>query len=100
MEEFNKNNIQIIAVSCDTREKAAEFAEDLKLSFNVGYGLNAKKTSEVTGAFYNDQQGHLHATGFIVKPHEVIMKILYSEGTYDRFKAKECLNDIAKFEAK
>jgi len=96
IEEFNKRDILVIAVSSDNLEHAKEFANDLKLTYKVGYGLDAKETSAITGVFYNEERNHLHAAGFIIKPFGTLLKLLYSEGTYDRLKAKECLDDIAQ----
>ncbi len=96
IEKFDKKNIQVIAASSDNQKNASEFAADLKLTFKVGYGINAKETSAITGAFYNAERGHMHAAGLIIKPFATILKLLYSEGTYDRLKAQECLEDIAK----
>ena len=95
IEEFNKNNIQLIAASSDNLQHAMEFVNDLKLTYTMAYGLDAKETSAATGCFYNEERKHLHAAGFIIKPYGSILKLLLSEGTYDRLKAKECLDDIA-----
>lgn len=96
IEEFNKRDIQVIAASSDDYKHAMEFVNDLKLTYTMGYGLNAKETSAVTGCFYNAERNHLHAAGFIIKPYGALLKLLFSEGTYDRLKAKECLDDIAQ----
>lgn len=94
IEEFNKKNARIIAVSSDSREKALGFASDLNLTFKVGYGLNAKETSEITGAYYNDKGKYLYATGFLIKPLGTIKIVLYSPGTTERLQAKDAFAAI------
>ena len=100
IEDFKKKNIQVIAASCDSKERAASFIENLKVTFKIGYGLNAKEVSEVLGAYYDEEKGHLHATGFIVGPLGRVILSLYSKGTFDRLKAKECISFIESLSSK
>ncbi|HDZ62620.1 MAG TPA: redoxin domain-containing protein [Nitrospirae bacterium] len=93
-EEYKKNDIPVIAISSDTKEHARSFSDELKLSYIVGYGLNAKETSEITGCYYHEERGYLHATGFVIGPLGRVMRSLYCKETKDRLKAEDCLKLI------
>lgn len=91
MDEFKRNNIEVIAASADKLEEATETVNRYKLTFRVGYGLNPEKVSEITGAFYNKEKGYIHATGFIIGPDGRIENAVYSSRSLGRLVAKDCL---------
>lgn len=91
IEEFNKNNIEIIAVSTDTLEEARKTVEENSLTFKIGYGINAAEVSALTGAFYNKEKGNLHSAGFILAPDGMIASAVYSTGPLGRLAAADCL---------
>ncbi len=88
---FREQGVQVIAASAETLDNARGFAEELSLTFTVGYGLDAAETSELTGCFYDDAEGYLHATGFVVSPDGKIANAAYSTGPLGRLSAKDCL---------
>ncbi len=92
--DLSENDIQVIAASCDPLEKAQETIDSYKLTFTVGYGLDAAETSALTGAFYDDKEGYLHATGFIVAPDGMIANAVYSTGMLGRLVAADTLSLI------
>lgn len=55
LKDFEKRNIQVIAVSSDPWEKALDTVERYKVTFRVGYGLDAREVSALTGAFYDER---------------------------------------------
>jgi len=91
IEEFEKNNIKVVAASADTLEDAMKPIEKYKLTFRVGYGLNPEEISAITGAFYNKEKGYIQATGFIVGPEGKIENAVYSSRSLGRLAAKDCL---------
>jgi peroxiredoxin len=91
MEEFNKEGIEVVAASTDPKEDAQKTAEEYGVTFKVGYGLNAVEVSAQTGAFYDKDKGHLHATGFILVPDGMIANAVYSTGAVGRLVAADCL---------
>lgn len=94
IDEFLKRNIQVIAASVDTLEHARETVEKYKLSIKIGYGLNAKEISSKSGAFYEEKEGYLHATGFIINPEGKIATGVYSTQAIGRLVPKDCLSLI------
>jgi len=95
MDEFRRMDIGLVAGSADTLEHARETAEELKISFPVAYGLNAKEISLKTGAFYEGEKGYLHASGFVINPDGKIVNGVYSTMAIGRLVAKDCLGLIA-----
>lgn len=94
MPEFEKKNIQVIAASADAWGKALETVERYKLTFKIGYGLKPKEISALTGAFYNEKENYIHATGFIIGPDGKIENAVYSSRSIGRLVAKDCLEFI------
>jgi len=94
MKDFEKRDIQIIAASADSWEKAIHTAEMYRLSYTIGYGLDPAEVSALTGAFYNAQENYLHATGFIIGPDGKIEDAVYSSRSVGRLVAKDCLDFI------
>ncbi len=84
----------MLAASADSLNNARAFAEELKLSFKVGYGLDAAETSSLTGCFYNEAEGYLHASGFVISPEGKILNAVYSTGPLGRLVAGDCLSLI------
>lgn len=91
IKEFEKRDIQVIAASADQRENALDTIERYKLTFRVGYGLNPRAVSALTGAFYNEKENYIHATGFIIGPDLRIENAVYSTKSIGRLVAKDCL---------
>jgi alkyl hydroperoxide reductase subunit AhpC len=94
LKEFEKRNIQVIALSSDPWEKAIETVERYKIAFRVGYGLDAREVSALTGAFYDEKEGYVHATGFIIDPEGRVVNAVYSTRSIGRLVAKDCLDYI------
>jgi len=69
-------------------------AEQHKLLYPLGYGVDAKDFARATGAFFDDKKGFLHATGFIIRPNGTVENAVYSTGPIGRFVAAESLGLI------
>ncbi len=92
--ELRKKDIQLIAASCDTLEKARETVRKYGLSFPVGYDLVAREVSEKTGAFYDQKDGFLHATGYLLDPEARIATGVYSTRSVGRLVARDSIGWI------
>ena len=86
----------MIAASVDPLEKAKETAEKVKVTFPVGYGLDAEKVSGITGAYYDREKKFIHATNFLLRPDKTIEIASYSTGPIGRFVAQDVLR-VVKF---
>ncbi len=94
--EFEKRNIQVIAASADTWDQALQTVERYKLTFRIGYGLDPRGFALRTGAFYNEKEHYIHATGFIIGPDGKIEDAVYSSRSVGRLVAKDCLEFIGQ----
>jgi alkyl hydroperoxide reductase subunit AhpC len=94
-DKFREADIGLMAGSADDLEHAKAFVEELKIPFPVAYGLNAKEVSQKTGAFYDADEGYLHATGFVINPEGTIVNGVYSTMAIGRLVAKDCLGLVA-----
>ena len=84
-ELLKKLDIQIVAASVDSLEKATETVQGLKLKFPVGYGLDAKEVSKLIGAYYEPKSLYLHTTGFLLRPDGTVFNAVYSSLAIGRF---------------
>ena len=50
----------------------------------MGYGLDNKAISELTGCFYEEKRSILHSTGYLVKPDGTVAVGAYSSGPIGR----------------
>ena len=68
----------------DTEEQAKGTVEECGLNIPVGYGLDNKQVSELTGCFYEEKRQILHSTGYVIKPDGTIAVGVYSSGPIGR----------------
>ncbi len=53
--------------------------------------MDAKEFAGMTGAFFDDQKGFIHATAFIIRPDGTIENAVYSTGPIGRFTATDTI---------
>jgi peroxiredoxin len=94
LNEFNEKGIKIIGASVDNLEDAQKMIERNKLTFSMVYGMDAKEFAGMTGAFFDDRKGYIHATAFIIKPDGAIGDVVYSTGPIGRLAASDTLRLI------
>ncbi len=101
MEEFESNDIVVVALSVDSQNHAQETVERHSLTFPVLCGLDAHEMAQCIGAYINEdaEPPHLHATGFILDPQGGIAQSLYSSGPIGRFVARDTLGFIKHHKA-
>lgn len=76
--KFGGEDIKIVSVSVDDREKSEALVEKRKRGFPVAYGADARAVSAANGAFVNDAPVYLRATGFVLNPEGPIVPVVYS----------------------
>ena len=84
----------MLAGSVDSREDAVQTISRSNLTFPVGCDLDARAISARTGAFFDDEKGFLHATGFLLNRTGTVMVSVYSSGAIGRLAAEDCLGLI------
>jgi len=93
-DKFAAEDMKIVSVSVDDREKTEALVEKYKLGFPVAYGADARAVSAVTGAFINDDPAYLQATGFVVNPEGRIVTAVYSTGAIGRLLPDDVLGFV------
>ncbi len=68
----------------DTEEQARGTVEECELDFPVGYGLDNRRISELTGCFYEEKRQIIHSTGYVLKPDGTVAVAVYSTGPIGR----------------
>ena len=76
--------IKVVALSVDDEDTTADLVAKHHLDFPVGYGADARKVAEVTGAFVNDDPLFLQSTGFVLDPEGRVLVSVYSSGAIGR----------------
>ncbi len=96
MEEFEANDIAVVALSVDPHDQARETVERHGLTFPVLFGLDAQEMAQRIGAYINEnaESPHLHATGFILDPQGEVAHSVYSSGPIGRLVARDTLSFV------
>lgn len=68
----------------DTEEDAKKTIDECGINFPVGYGVDNKAISELTGCFYEERRQILHSTGYVLRPDSTIAVGVYSTGPIGR----------------
>jgi peroxiredoxin len=76
--------IKVVALSVDDEATTAELVSKHHLGFPVGYGADARKVAEATGAFVNEHPLFLQSTGFVLDPEGRVLVSVYSSGAIGR----------------
>jgi peroxiredoxin len=97
MEEFKKENVDVVALSVDTFDKAKETVDKLKLTFPVAYGLEAPRDAEKIGAFWDAQRKIIQPANFVLDSEKKVVDASYSIGPVGRIVAADALSHIQFF---
>ena len=96
LNEFESEEVTVLAGSADPKEKAKKIIEKNSLTFPVFYGIDAEGVSRITGAYFDSHRRYVHATGFLIRPDNTIEVACYSSGPIGRFAARDVLG-LVKF---
>lgn len=97
IDEFKKENVDILALSVDSLDKAKETVEKLRLTFPVAYGLEVPRDAEKIGAFWDDQKKIIQPANFVLDRDKKIADASYSIGPIGRMVAADALSHIQFF---
>ena len=97
MEEFNKENVDVVALSVDPLDKAKETIDKLQLTFPVAYGLEVPGDAEKIGAFWDEQRKIIQPANFVLDSNKKVVDASYSIGPVGRITAADALSHIQFF---
>lgn len=97
MEEFKKENVDVLALSVDPVDKAKETVEKLQLTFPVAYGLEVPRDAEKIGAFWDERRKIIQPANFVLDSEKKVVDASYSIGPIGRIVAADALSHIQFF---
>jgi peroxiredoxin len=97
MEEFKKENVNIVALSVDPLDKAKETVDKLQLTFPVAYELEVPRDAEKIGAFWNERRRIIQPANFVLDSDKKVVDASYSVGPIGRIVAADALSHIQFF---
>lgn len=97
IEEFKKENVDVLALSVDPLDKAKETVEKLHLTFPVAYGLEVPRDAEKIGAFWDERRKIIQPANFVLDPEKKVVDACYSIGPIGRIVAADALSHIQFF---
>lgn len=86
--------IRIVSFSVDSKADAGALVEKHQLKFPVGYGVDAGKIADLTGAYVNDTPRYLQSTGFVLDPDGKVISAVYSSGAIGRLVAEDVIGFV------
>lgn len=75
---------RVVALSVDNEPETAALVDRHGLTMPIGYGADAAKISDATGAFVDREGGYLQSTGFLLDPSGKVVISVYSSGAIGR----------------
>jgi len=97
MEEFKKENVDVVALSVDLLDKAKETVDKLQLTFPVAYGLDVPRDAEKIGAFWDERRKIIQPANFVLDSDKKVVDGCYSVGPVGRITAADALSHIQFF---
>jgi peroxiredoxin len=97
MEDFKKENVDVVALSVDASDQAKETVEKLKLTFPVAYGLEVPADAEKIGAFWDERRKIIQPANFVLDSDHKVIDASYSIGPIGRITAADALSHIQFF---
>lgn len=94
MEEFKRENVDVVALSVDFLDKAKETVGKLQLTFPVAYGLEVPRDAEKIGAFWDEGKKIIQPANFILDSDKKVVDASYSIGPIGRIVAGDALGHI------
>ena len=91
LDEFARRGATVCGASTDGHDDARATVDRLALRMPLVYGLDAREFSTLTGAFFDDAKGFVHATGFVIDREGTVVESLYSTSGVGRLRAGETL---------
>jgi peroxiredoxin len=76
--------VRVAALPVDDEATTAALIAKHGLTFPVGYGADARKVADLTGAFVNPDPVYLQFTGFVLDPQGKVVVSVYSSGAIGR----------------
>ena len=94
IDQFEQENVDVIALSVDPLDKAKEMAERVQATFPIAYGLEVPRDADKVGAYWEERRKIIHATNFIIDADKKITQACFATGPIGRIVAEDALRSI------
>ncbi|WP_433296925.1 peroxiredoxin family protein [Pseudonocardia sp. CA-142604] len=74
----------VVALSVDDEATALTLIDKHRLRFPIGHSADAYAIAAATGAFVNEERGHLESTGFVLDQTGAVVVSVYSSSAIGR----------------
>lgn len=99
-QKLDELGIKIVALSVDNKADATALVEKHRLSFPIGYAVDADKIAAFTSAYVNDSPRYLQSTGFVLDPNGKVITAVYSSGAIGRLVAEDVIGFVRYVKSK
>ena len=93
-EQFEQENVDIIALSVDPLDKARQMVERVSATFPIGYGLKVPEDADKVGAYWEERRKIIHATNFIIDSAKKVTQACFATGPIGRIVAADALRSV------
>jgi len=93
-EQFEQENVDIIALSVDPLDKAREMVERVSATFPIAYGLKVPEDADKVGAYWEERRKIIHATNFIIDSAKKVTQACFATGPIGRIVAADALRSV------
>ena len=100
LEELNKLDVSVVALTTEPLEKAQETVAKGQLTFPVGYGLSVPEDADRIGAAWEKERRIIQPSEFLVRDKGTILHATYSSGPVGRIKAGDLVRLVTFLEKK
>ncbi len=94
IEEFKRENADVIALSVDPLDKAKEMVAKTGATFPIGYGLKVPEDADKVGVYWEARRGIIHATNFIIDSDKKVTQACFATGPIGGSVAVDALSSI------
>src|SRR5436309_2861450 len=94
MEEFRRENTDVVALSVDPIDKANELGEKPRATFPIGYRQKVPEDADKVGAYWEDRRKIIHAPSFIIDSDKKRTQACFVTGPIGRIVAGHALSSI------
>jgi alkyl hydroperoxide reductase subunit AhpC len=94
MDQFKRENVDVITFSVDPMDKAKEMVEQVNATFAIGYGLKVPEDADNVGTYWEDRRKIIHATNFIIDQDRRVTQACFATGPIGRIVAEHALRSI------
>jgi peroxiredoxin len=100
LEDFDREAVQIVALSSEDEDGAREMKEGQKLGFPVLYGLDVEAMHDRLGLFvHENEESYLQPAQFILDPAGEVRFSSYSNGAVGRLSAEDALSQVTSIKS-